>query len=109
QPGRQASRNPRPPDREVLPDAGEQGEDLRVGRGKEADENRGGGTRYPASRPALDCRAIRQLSRDSRRLEGLEGKNMGDKFIVVRPHFQSTEGEDTRAIEQEQLVAANAE
>jgi D-3-phosphoglycerate dehydrogenase len=34
---------------------------------------------------------------------------MAEKFIVVRPHFQYTEGEDTRQIEQEQLDAANAE
>ncbi len=34
---------------------------------------------------------------------------MAEKFIVVRPHFQYTHGEDTSALEQEQLDAANAE
>lgn len=34
---------------------------------------------------------------------------MSEKFVVVRPFFQYVEGEDTTAIEQEQLDAANAE
>ncbi|MEZ4521479.1 MAG: C-terminal binding protein [Thermomicrobiales bacterium] len=34
---------------------------------------------------------------------------MAEKFVVVRPFFQYTEGEDTTAIEQQELDAANAE
>ena len=34
---------------------------------------------------------------------------MAEKLIVVRPFFQYTEGEDTTAIEQQELDAANAE
>ena len=34
---------------------------------------------------------------------------MAEKFVVVRPFFQYTEGEDTSEIEQQELDAANAE